>query len=200
VEATKDIVPQLINPPASCDVGYRSVAGTVSTWLTVIMPSYCGDQWIDTALRSIAAEPTEGIEILVIDSSPTSATRDRARSYSDRLRIRVIERCDLPTWQTKTNFGVEIAESSHICWLGVDDLWLPGRAAAVRAWIASAPGVSLHFAASAIIDSRGRTLGIWRCPLPASTELQPTLVMERLLVQNFVAAPAPVFRKDAWLS
>jgi glycosyltransferase involved in cell wall biosynthesis len=173
---------------------------TALPWLTVIMPSYCGEKWIDESLRSLAAEAADGVEVLLIDSSPTSATRDIAHGYSDSLRLRVFERRDLQSWLTKTNFGVEIAETSHICWLGVDDLWLPGRAAAVRAWIAAAPEAPLHLAPGAIIDKNGRKLGVWRCPFPVSGELRSALAIERLLVQNFIAAPAPVFRKDAWLS
>jgi glycosyltransferase involved in cell wall biosynthesis len=168
-------------------------------WLTVIMPSHCGEKWIDASLSSLASEAVEGIEVLLIDSSPTSSTRDIAQRYSDRLRLRILERCDLSSWQVKTNFGVELAESSHICWLGVDDLWLPGRAVAVRAWIAADPNAPLHLAPSAIIDKDGRKLGVWRCPLPADCEVPSALVTERLLVQNFIAAPAPVFRRDAWL-
>jgi|HubBroStandDraft_1064217.scaffolds.fasta_scaffold00334_15 glycosyltransferase involved in cell wall biosynthesis len=164
------------------------------------MPSYRGEQWIDASLSSLVREATEGVEVLVIDGGPTSAARDIAQSYSDRLRIRVFERCDLRSWQTKTNFGVEMAESSHICWLGVDDLWLPGRAAAVRAWIEAAPDAPLHLAPSAFVDESGRKVGVWQCPLPPNVELRPSLVTERLLVQNFVAAPAPVFRRDAWRS
>ena len=85
-------------------------------WLTVIIPSYRGEQWIASALTSLAAEPTDGIEVLVIDSSPTPATRSIAQGYSDRLRLKVFERCDLQSWQQKTNFGVASAESSHVCW------------------------------------------------------------------------------------
>ena len=101
--------------------------GASAPWISVIMPSYRGEFWIATSLSSLVREAAEGVEVLVIDSGPTSAARDIAQSYSDRLRIRVFERCDLRSWQAKTNFGVEMAESSHICWLGVDDLWLPGR-------------------------------------------------------------------------
>jgi hypothetical protein len=168
-------------------------------WLTVIIPSYRGEPWIDIALRSIASEAADGIEVLVIDGSPTSATRDIAQHYSDRLRLHIFERCDLPSWQTKTNFGVQMAGSNHVCWLGVDDIWLPGRAAAVRAWIDAAPSIALHVAPSAIINKDGRWLGRWRCPLPASGAISSLLVTERLLVQNFIAAPAPVFRRDAWI-
>jgi glycosyltransferase involved in cell wall biosynthesis len=169
-------------------------------WLTVIIPSYRGEQWIASALTSLAAEPTDGIEVLVIDSSPTPATRSIAQGYSDRLRLKVFERCDLQSWQQKTNFGVASAESSHVCWLGVDDVWFPGRALAARAWIVAAPNAAIHLAPSAIIDQDGRKLGVWRCPLPANIELSSNLVMDRLLVQNFIAAPAPVFRRDTWLS
>jgi glycosyltransferase involved in cell wall biosynthesis len=151
-------------------------------WLTVVIPSFHGESWIDTALGSLAKETTDGIEVVLIDGGPTSATRDIAHTYGDRLRLRVIERCDLKSWQAKTNFGVQQAESDHVCWLGVDDIWLPGRAAAARSWIDGAP-----------------SMGVWRCPFAAQVELLPRMVTERLLVQNFIAAPAPIFRKDAWI-
>src|ERR1035438_6119918 len=60
-----------------------------------------------------------------------------------------------------------------------------------RRWLVSWPRA---------IDQDGRKLGVWRCPLPANIELSSNLVMDRLLVQNFIAAPAPVFRRDTWLS
>jgi glycosyltransferase involved in cell wall biosynthesis len=171
-----------------------------STWLTVIMPSFRGEQWIGRALGSIAEGPAEGIEILVIDNSPTSATRDIANTYRDKLQLRVMERPDLLSWHHKTNAGVQLASSSHVCWLHVDDLWFPGRATAIKKWIESAPQAPLHLAPCAIIDKSGRKLGVWRCPLPEGAALAPPLIIERLLVQNFIAAPAPVFRQDAWIS
>ena len=156
------------------------------------MPSYRGEQWIGAALLSLAGESTDGIEVLLIDGSPTSATRDIAAAFSDRLRLRIIDRPDLASWHVKTNAGVHLAESAHICWLGVDDTWLPGRAAAARAWIRSAPDAPLHLGPSSIIDRLGRRLGVWRCPLPSKAAVPSAMVLERLLVQNFIAAPAPV--------
>ncbi len=164
------------------------------------MPSHRGERWIDNALRTLAAEAANGMEILILDSSPTSATADIARQYADRLDVRIFDRPDLVSWPAKTNVGVSLARAEHICWLHVDDVWFSGRSAAVRSWIDQDPDIPLHLAPSAIIDARGRTLGIWRCPLPAESTLPPTMVIERLLVQNFIAAPAPVFRKDAWLA
>jgi hypothetical protein len=39
------------------------------------MPSHRGERWIDAALRSIATETVDGIEILLIDSSDTPVVR-----------------------------------------------------------------------------------------------------------------------------
>lgn len=172
---------------------------SAAPWLSVVIPSYCGERWIEIALQSLVDEAQEGIEVLLIDGSPTPATLDVAHRFTGRLRLRTFSRADLESWQAKTNFGVEMAEAPHVCWLGVDDVWLPGRATAARAWIDAAPDTALHLASSYIINQHGRRLGAWRCPLPAEVDLSPRRVIERLLVQNFVAAPAPIFRRDAWL-
>lgn len=169
-------------------------------WLSVIMPSFRGENWVDTALSSLVAQQAQGIEVILIDGGPTSAAVDRAALYADGLNLRVIERRDLATWQSKTNFGVSIASARHCCLLPVDDVWLPGRAVVVREWIRASPDAVLHLGPSAIIDRAGSTLGVWRCPLPDDEDLEPDFIRKRLLIQNFVAAPVAVFRKDAWIN
>ena len=47
------------------------------------------------------------------------------------------------------------------------------------------------------IDEDGKRLGIWRCPLPAHRRpVDSRRLIQRLLVQNFIAMPAPLFRRD----
>lgn len=169
-------------------------------WLTVIMPVYRGERWIEQALQSLANQSDDGVELIVIDSSPDNATADIVRRFSGRLRVRLEEKSTLPSWHPKTNKAVEMASADHICWLHHDDLWMEGRAAAIRGWIRAASEAALHLAGSLIIDEAGRSLGVWRCPFDTDGPLDPTMLLERLLVQNFIAAPAPVYRKDAWLA
>jgi hypothetical protein len=168
-------------------------------WLSVIMPSYRGEEWIGLALQSLAAGGADGIEVLLIDGGPTPAARRIAQEFEDRVRLRVVVREDMSSWHGRTNFGVQLAQSPYVCLLSVDDVWLPGRAAAVHAWIEAAPGAVLHLGPTAIIDRHGCELGTWRCSLPMSRELSFETVAERLLVQNFIASPTPVFRRDAWI-
>jgi glycosyltransferase involved in cell wall biosynthesis len=177
-----------------------SSVAPATPWLTVIMPVYRGEQWLESALESLATEADEGLELLVIDSSPERASAEIVSRFAGRLNLQLFENSRLPSWQTKTNFGVEFAGAEHICWLHHDDLWLPGRASEVRRWIAEAPQAALHIAPSLIIDRDGRTLGTWRCPFGIEGEISTTQFVERLLVQNFISAPAPVYRKQAWLA
>jgi glycosyltransferase involved in cell wall biosynthesis len=168
-------------------------------FLSVVMPVHEGLEWIGTTLESLAAEPSYGLEIIVIDSSPTNATADIVEQFSDRLPLRLLKRIDVKPWQTKTNLGVELATADYVCILHQDDLWLPGRVDTVRRWIADTPDTALHLAPSRLIDRHGRTIGKWTCPLPAEQPLDPQFLLTRLLVQNFVSVPAPVFRRSAWL-
>jgi hypothetical protein len=163
------------------------------------MPIHNGVEWIGATLESLAVEPSDGLEIIVIDSSPTNTTSDIVEQFADRLPLRLLQRSDIKPWQTKTNLGVELATADHICILHQDDLWLPGRVEAVRHWLASAPKTVLHLAPSRLIDRHGRTIGKWTCPLPTELVLDSEFLLERLLIQNFVSVPAPVFRRSAWL-
>lgn len=164
------------------------------------MPVHRGERWIGAALQSVADQGEPGIEVLVIDSSPDQATAEVVKRYIGLLDIRWIDPGTAGNWHAKTNVAAGAARAEHLCWLHHDDLWLLGRAAAIRSWIACAPEAVLHLAPSAIIDSAGTRRGVWRCPFRAEAEVAPDDLLERLLVQNFVAAPAPVYRRDAHLA
>ncbi len=168
-------------------------------WLSVVMPVHCGERWIDATIQSILAQADAGVEIIAVDSSPGGTTAARFHPYADRLHVRLFVRPDLPSWQAKTDFASDVATADHISWLHQDDLWLPGRLAAVRRWLREAPDAVLHLAPSTIVDARDRTLGRWHCPLPVEQPIPRQVLASRLLTQNFIATPAPVFSKAAWL-
>ena len=168
--------------------------------LSVVMPVHEGSEWIGATLESLASETADDLEVIVLDSSPTTATAEIVSRYADCLPIRMLRRPDVVPWQSKTNLGVESAAADYACMLHQDDLWLPGRMNAVRQWIGSNPTADLHLAPTAIIDRKSRQLGTWNCPLPSETALESEFLLERLVVQNFISVPAPVFRRSAWLA
>jgi len=168
--------------------------------LSVIMPIHGGVEWIAATLDSLAEQPGEGLEIIAIDSSPTGATADIVERYAGRLPLRRVERRDLGPWPAKTNLGVELSAADRVCILHQDDLWLPGRANTARRWLEKWPDAVLHLAPTSIVDRHGRRVGTWNCPLPVDTVLGAEFFLERLLIQNFISVPAPIFRRSAWLA
>ncbi|MFL6728744.1 MAG: glycosyltransferase [Sphingomicrobium sp.] len=169
-------------------------------FLSVVMPSFNGARWIAGALESIRAQGEPGIEVIVVDGDESDGTEQVVGSFAD-LTIRYFRRPDLKTWQAKTNFAVLQASAGHIAMLHVDDLWLPGRAAAVHQWIANAPDAVCHLAPSQLIDLAGARIGTWRCPFtPSPAPIERDRLIERLLVQNFISCPAPVILRSAWLA
>lgn len=169
-------------------------------WLSVAMPVHCGERWLGATLGSVAAQDCTGVELLILDSSPNDGCTKIVRSFADRLDIRYEHAPAVTSWTAKTNIAVGRARSPHVCILHQDDLWLPDRLGAMREAIATFPKAALLLNPSHIVDEGGRRLGLWRCPLPHDRMLRAAEVIEVLLIQNFVAMPAPVIRRAAWLS
>jgi hypothetical protein len=169
-------------------------------WLSIVLPTHQGERWLEDTLDSLVAQSDKGFECLVVDSSPDENTIGLAKNYADRLTLRFFKRVDLKHWRSKTNFGFSMARAPHVCMLHQDDFWLPQRSAVLREWLVAAPDISVHLHPSYVVDINGRRLGVWGCPLPASgTPIPRQILIERLLVQNFVSVPAPVIRRDSFL-
>jgi glycosyltransferase involved in cell wall biosynthesis len=170
-------------------------------WLSAIVPCHNGERWLAAALQSVVDQKDGGIEVIVVDGSANDASLKIVDSFADKLLIRAQRRPDLLSWTAKTNFGVEQARGDRICMLHVDDLWLPTRCAELRRWLSTQSDGVMHLHPCYIIDESARRLGLWRCPLPAGESPVPGhMLIERLLVQNFIGIPAPTIRRDAYLS
>jgi glycosyltransferase involved in cell wall biosynthesis len=173
---------------------------TERPWLSVIVPCYNGERWLAAALQSVVEQQDGELEVIVIDGSTTDASLNIVDSFADKLLIRAERRPDLLSWTAKTNFGVEQARGDRICMLHVDDLWLPTRCAEIRKWLSTQSDGVMHLHPCYIIDQSARRLGLWRCPLPAGESPVPAnMLIERLLVQNFIGVPSPTIRRDDYL-
>lgn len=167
-------------------------------WLSVLMPLHEGERDLPATLASLAREDLSGVEIFALDSSPTDRLRALLEQHSPPLPFVYLHVPELRSWTAKTNLAAMHASGKYLCMLHQDDLWLPGRIAALRRTIAEYPRAVLLLNPSTIVDRDGRDLGTWRCPLPAGREIEGSDMAGSLLIQNYVAIPAPVIRRDAW--
>ena len=168
--------------------------------LTLIIPVHHGEKWIAATLDSIVAQNADDLQVIVVDGSLDDASAKIIETYADRLSLDLVRRPDLDNLRTKVNFAAERARTSYICFLCQDDLWMPGRMTSIRRWIASAPEAAYHAGPVQIVNQDARPLGKLRSPLPLDVPSPKDMLVERLLVQNFICAPAVVFRRDHWLA
>jgi hypothetical protein len=161
------------------------------------MPTFNGAAYLPAALDSILAQrKLLDVEIIAVDDGSTDNTLDILESYREKLPLRLVRRSHNGNWVANTNYGLSLARGEWISLLHQDDIWLGGRLGALRKLVDERPEASQFLLPSWYIDASGKRLGLWRCPLPAgSRALAPELVVERLLVQNFIALPAPIFRR-----
>ncbi|MGA7990810.1 MAG: glycosyltransferase [Thermoanaerobaculia bacterium] len=159
------------------------------------MPTYNGGRYLARTFAGIESQgrAVDELEILVVDDGSTDATLDVVRRFVGRLPIRVLSGERTGNWVANTNRALAQASGRYVGFLHQDDVWLPGRITALKGVLSDHPGAAMALHPVWFIDAAGWRLGRWRCPLPEDGEpLPPALVIDRLLVQNFVALPAPI--------
>ncbi len=162
--------------------------------LSVVMPTYNGEQFLAAALESVRQQFADDIEFIIVDDGSSDSTLDIIRGFSQKLPLRLITPGRIGNWVAATNIGLREATGEWASFLHQDDLWLPGRIAKLRAAIENAKGALILHNAK-FIGPNGQTLGPSTCPLPAG-DVPSDLFIERLLIQNFIALPSPVFRRS----
>ena len=169
-------------------------------WLSVIIPTYNGSKYLAAALDSVLVQQDKELECVIIDDGSTDDTLSIVAGFEDKLKIKLITKARAGNWVANTNYALKEANGVYACFLHQDDLWLEGRLERIKQAIAAYPQAALYLHDSVFIDEQGKPLGSWRCPLSAKQNLISAEAMkEKLLIQNFIAIPAPVFRREAAL-
>jgi glycosyltransferase involved in cell wall biosynthesis len=168
--------------------------------ISIVIAVYNGESFLAAALDSLCAQCDDEIEVIVVDGQSTDGTAQILASYSDKLNMKIVEFERVGTWVSKANRGLSIARGDYACFLSNDDLWLEDRLRILRPILCEEPPPTLVLNSSWFIDSQGDRKGLWSCPLPGDGgRLSSELVVERLLVQNFIASHAPLFLREAAL-
>ncbi len=169
-------------------------------WLSVVMPTCNGADYLAAALESVRREGTGGVEVIAVDDGSTDDTLKILRAHEAALPLRVVQRERVGNWVAGSNIGLGEAVGRYACFLHQDDLWLPGRREALRREAEGEAPPTLLIHPALFIGPDGERLGTWRCPFPSRDGLiDPTLFEERLLIQNFIAMPSPMFDRAAAL-
>lgn len=89
--------------------------------ISVIIPVYNGEKYLDEALQSVLNQSVEPFEILIVDDCSTDRTAEIARRYGNGIRY--IRREKNGGAAAVRNDGVKKATGDYIAFLDADDYW-----------------------------------------------------------------------------
>lgn len=100
--------------------------------ISLIIPYYKGEKYIEESLASVFAEGYENLEIIIVDDESPAGTLDVLKQYGDKIQI--IHQKNTGQAGAR-NTGIRNAKGSLIAFLDQDDLWPKGRLAAMLPYV-----------------------------------------------------------------
>ena len=167
-------------------------------WLSVIVPTYNGAAYLAQTLQSVVLQHEPSLEVIVVDDGSTDETREIVESFSSELTLRCYYREHTGNWVTQSNFALREARGKYVSILHQDDVWLENRLSVLKGLTQQFSEAVLFLHPSWFISEDGRQVGKWSCPFPNKLHyLSSEFLLPRLIVQNFISIPAPLFSRDS---
>jgi glycosyltransferase involved in cell wall biosynthesis len=109
--------------------------------VSIIMPCYNYDRYIDEAILSVLAQTEQDWELIVVDDGSTDNSLATAQQHQDQ-RIRVLSQSNQGVSAARNN-GLRHSVGRYVAFLDADDRLRPGRLAAALAVFEKAPAVDI---------------------------------------------------------
>ena len=125
--------------------------------VSVIMPVYNGERFMEAALRSALAQDFEDFEIVVLDDGSTDRSTEIAQSYAAAHphHVRYFRQNNAGLCSAR-NAAIAQSRGRYLALLDADDLWMPEHLARAVNALESAPGTVLVHADVRFIDENDR--------------------------------------------
>lgn len=165
-------------------------------WLSILMPVYNGAETLPRTLESLA-DQVQGYEVIAVVQSCEDESLSILQAHRQCLNLRIIEVSQDSNWMRNTNVALAEARAPFVTMLHQDDLWRPGRAAILMEMADSAPGARLWVHAADYVDDEDEIVGRFAPPFGSQPkQISSVEALSHLLVQNTVALPAAMFRRE----
>src|SRR5258708_9091408 len=130
--------------------------------ITVLMPVFNRERFVDEAIQSVVAQEFADFELLIVDDGSTDRTPELLRAWAQRdARIVVVTSPQNQGIPAALNRGLRHARAPYVARLDSDDIMMPGRLAEQAAVLDRDPEVVLVSCAHETMDSEGKYLGTW---------------------------------------
>lgn len=112
--------------------------------ISVVMPCYNAERYIEAAVSSVLAQGWPGLEILVVDDGSSDKSAELVRNSFPAVKL--IQQVNQGVAAARNN-GIMQAQGDWIAFLDADDIWLAGKLQAQWRLLRSAPGARMAYTA-----------------------------------------------------
>lgn len=143
-----------------------------STLVSVVMPAYNAERFIEETIQSVVWQTYENWELIVVDDCSTDGTRSLVMQWADRdSRITLLPCRENGGVAKARNVGIAAAKGRWIALLDSDDLWMADKLEK-QLKLAEETGAELIYCSYALMSPERETIFL----VPEETDYEKTLV------------------------
>jgi len=158
--------------------------------VSVVMPVYNVEQFIEEALTSVVTQTYQNLEIIVVDDeSPDQSILLIQQKFNDP-RIRIVKQKNRGLAGAR-NTGIRQAKGEYIAFLDSDDFWQSDKIEQHIKVMQANPNCGVSFCSSLFVDEQSQSLGRLQAPKKKGA-YQPSDIFCRNPIGN---GSVPVIRK-----
>jgi glycosyltransferase involved in cell wall biosynthesis len=163
--------------------------------VSVIMPTYNGEQFVAETIDSVLAQTYEPIELVAVDDASEDGTAEIVAGYADRHpeRVRLQRGGERLGPCRRRNEAIDMARGQLLAWLDQDDLWLPEKTARQVEVLQARSEVGLVYSAYETFDSETGDPLPWR---DRDSEAEGDVLIPLFVRGCFVASLTALFRRE----
>ena len=160
--------------------------------VSVIIPAYNAAPWIAETIDSVLNQTFKDFEVIVVDDGSTDATAEVVASYKPQVQY-LYKNNGGPS--SARNTGICAACGRYIAFLDADDLWLPEKLQIQMQLFSQNPSLAWVYSDGLIFEenpNKNQHL------FSQSSYMYSGEILRPLLLQDFVASPTPIVRRDVF--
>ena len=163
-------------------------------FVSVLMPAYNAEKYIELAIESILNQTYENFEFIIVDDCSTDSTHKIIKKYSIKdKRIKLLRNKINSGVAKSLNNGLKICKGKYIVRMDSDDWSYPNRIEKQVKYMEKNPEISVSGGATVVCNEKLNPIGIRHYPTEDSK------IRESILRLNPIAHPASIWRKDELL-